>query len=32
MVRAITEQGELVALMEYDQETKEFQPKKVFFG
>lgn len=31
MVRAITEQGELVALMEYDQETKEYQPRKVFF-
>jgi tRNA pseudouridine55 synthase len=32
MVRAITEQGELVALMEYDQDSKEYQPKKVFFG
>ena len=31
MVRAITEQGELVALVEYDQETKEYQPRKVFF-
>jgi len=32
MVRAITEQGELVALMEYDAETKEYQPRKVFFA
>ena len=31
LVRAITEQVELVALMEYDAETKEFAPKKVFF-
>lgn len=31
MVRAITEQGELVALMDFDPETKEFQPRKVFF-
>ncbi len=31
MVRAITEQGELVALMQFDPETKEFQPRKVFF-
>lgn len=31
LVRAITDQGELVALMEYDNETSEFQPKKVFF-
>jgi len=31
LVRAITEQGELVALMEYDDEAGEFQPKKVFF-
>jgi tRNA pseudouridine55 synthase len=31
MVRAITEQGELVALMQFDTETKEFQPRKVFF-
>lgn len=31
MVRAITEQGELVALVEYDQEMKEYQPRKVFF-
>lgn len=32
MVRAITEQGELVALMEFDSETSEYQPKKVFFA
>jgi tRNA pseudouridine55 synthase len=31
MVRAITEQGELVALMAFDAETSEYQPKKVFF-
>ncbi|HEY60629.1 MAG TPA: tRNA pseudouridine(55) synthase TruB [Anaerolineae bacterium] len=31
MVRAITEQGELVALMDFDTETEEFQPRKVFF-
>ena len=31
MVRAISEQAELVALMEYDTESKEFFPKKVFF-
>jgi tRNA pseudouridine55 synthase len=31
MVRAITEQGELVALMDFDPETEEFQPRKVFF-
>ncbi len=31
-VRAITEQGELVALMEFDAETSEYQPKKVFFA
>lgn len=29
--RAISEEGELVALMEYDDETKEWQPRKVFF-
>jgi len=29
--RAISEQGELVALMEYDAETQEWQPRKVFF-
>ena len=32
MIRAITEQGELVALMEFDQESGEYQPKKVFFA
>lgn len=31
MARGITEQGELVALFEYDGEQKEWQPKKVFF-
>jgi len=31
LIRAITDQSELVALMEYDGETKEFYPKKVFF-
>jgi len=31
LVRAITEQVELVALMEYDAEKKEFFPRKVFF-
>ena len=32
MIRAITEQGELVALMEFDPESGEYQPKKVFFA
>lgn len=32
MIRAITEQGELVALMEFDLESGEYQPKKVFFA
>ena len=32
MVRAITEQSELVALMEFDPETGEFMPRKVFFN
>jgi len=32
MVRGITEQGELVALLEFDEATKEFQPRKVFFS
>jgi tRNA pseudouridine55 synthase len=32
MVRGISEQGELVALMEYDEATREYQPKKVFFS
>ncbi len=30
MIRAITEQGELVALMEFDKESGEYLPKKVF--
>jgi tRNA pseudouridine55 synthase len=30
--RGISEQGELVALMEYDTETNEWQPRKVFFS
>jgi tRNA pseudouridine55 synthase len=30
-IRAISEQGELVALMEFDPETNEYQPRKVFF-
>jgi tRNA pseudouridine55 synthase len=32
MIRAITEQGELVALMDFDAETSEYQPRKVFFA
>jgi tRNA pseudouridine55 synthase len=32
MVRGISEQGELVALMQYDEATAEWQPKKVFFS
>lgn len=32
MARGISEQGELVALMENDPTTHEWQPKKVFFG
>jgi len=32
MIRAISEQGELVALMEFDPEKSEWQPKKVFFS
>jgi tRNA pseudouridine55 synthase len=31
MVRAITEQGDLVAIMQYIPEDHEWQPKKVFF-
>ena len=31
-VRAVSLQGDLVALMEYDEETKEWQPRKVFFS
>ncbi len=30
--RGISEQGELVALLEFDDETSEWQPKKVFFS
>jgi tRNA pseudouridine55 synthase len=32
MVRGISEQGELVALLEFDPELSEYQPKKVFFS
>jgi len=32
MVRGISEQGELVALMEFDEASSEWQPKKVFFS
>ncbi|NMC47358.1 MAG: tRNA pseudouridine(55) synthase TruB [Chloroflexi bacterium] len=32
MTRAISEQGELVALMQFDSESGEYQPKKVFFS
>ena len=32
LVRGISEQGELVALLELDPETNEYQPKKVFFS
>ena len=32
LIRAISEQGELVALMKYDPENFEWQPKKVFFS
>ena len=31
MVRAITEQGDLVAVLQYIEEDNEWQPKKVFF-
>lgn len=31
MVRGVSEQGDLVALLELDDETMEWQPKKVFF-
>ncbi len=31
-VRGISEQGELVALLELDEETNEWKPKKVFFS
>ena len=30
-VRGISQQGDLVALMELDAEAKEWQPRKVFF-
>jgi len=30
--RGISEQGELVALLEFDEDTKEWQPRKVFFS
>jgi tRNA pseudouridine55 synthase len=29
--RGVSEQGDLVALMEVDEETHEWQPRKVFF-
>ncbi len=32
MARGISDQGELVALLEYDTETGEWQPRKVFFS
>ncbi|MCJ7624409.1 MAG: tRNA pseudouridine(55) synthase TruB [Anaerolineaceae bacterium] len=32
LIRAISDQGELVALMEYVPETNELQPRKVFFS
>ncbi len=32
LARAISQQGELVALMSYIEETNEWQPKKVFFS
>jgi hypothetical protein len=31
LIRAITEQGDLVAVMKYIEEDNEWQPKKVFF-
>jgi tRNA pseudouridine55 synthase len=31
MARGVSEQGELVALLEYDEATNEWQPRKVFF-
>jgi len=31
MARGISEQGDLVALLEFDPSTDEWQPKKVFF-
>lgn len=32
MIRGVSEQGELVALLEFVQDTSEWQPKKVFFS
>ena len=32
MVRGVSEQGELVALLEFVTESNEWQPKKVFFS
>lgn len=32
LVRGISEAGELVALLEFDEKTSEWQPKKVFFS
>ena len=32
MIRGISEQGELVALLEFVEETNEWQPRKVFFS
>lgn len=32
LARGISQQGELVALLEFDPETNEWQPKKVFFS
>jgi tRNA pseudouridine55 synthase len=32
MARGISQQGELVALLEIDPETHEWQPRKVFFS
>jgi len=32
LARGISQQGELVALLEFDSETNEWQPKKVFFS
>jgi len=31
MIRAVSQQGDLVALMEVDEESQEWQPRKVFF-
>jgi tRNA pseudouridine55 synthase len=31
-VRGISQQGDLVALMELDEATNEWQPRKVFFS